>query len=129
MTSDRILLCSQDERIRAALPEAQVVDRAIAALERDAHPVVVLDGHSDPEAVRYLRELTGARRRDLFVALVLEHEGLPTGDRDFAWRESVDLVVHMSDVGRLDALLAEGAAHKTRFYERFRAIAAAQGEN
>lgn len=124
-----ILVCSQDERIHAVLPGAEIVDRAVAVLERDDHDVVVLDAHSDPDAVGYLRGLTGARRRDLFVALVLEHDGLPTGDRDFAWRESVDLVVHVSDLGRLDALLRDGARDKSRFYERFRAIARAQGES
>ena len=121
------LLITEDERIVAAAGEAEVVVQAIDVLERDEHDVVILDHHSDPDSVAYLRSLSGARRRDLTVVLVSEETA--TGDRDLAWRESVDVVINSADLDRFDALLQEAVWDKGRFYERFRQIANAEGEN
>ncbi len=122
-----VFLCTEDERIRAAMPEADVVPQAVDALERDEHCVVVLDGSSDPETVAYLRGLKGARRRDLTVVFVSDDTA--TGDRDRSWQESVDLVVNVADLDRMESILQECVWDKGRFYERFRNLASAQGEN
>lgn len=127
MSDGGAFLCTEDERIRAALPEAEVVHQAVDTLERDEHCVVVLDGSSDPETVAYLRGLKGARRRDLTVVFV--SDDVATGDRDWAWRESVDLVVNAADLDRMESILQECVWDKGRFYERFRNLASAQGEN
>lgn len=123
----RRLLCTDDERITAAVPDGEVVLRAAETLERDAHEVVVLDRHSDPETVAYLRGLTGARRRDLIVVLVADD--VRTRDREQAWRQSVDLVVHVDDLVRFDALVRDVVDEKERFYARFRELGRTLGES
>ena len=127
--SDRegILLCTEDERIRAAFHDADVAPQGVDALERDEYHVVVLDAHSEPETVAYLAGLSGARRRDITVVLVCED--VTTGDRDRAWRESVDLVVATDDLENIESTLQEGVSDKGRFYERFRNIANTQGQS
>jgi hypothetical protein len=122
----RNLLCTDDERLAAAIPDGEVVLQAAETLEHDAHEIVFLDRHSDPETVDYLRSLTGARRRDLTIVLVAGD--VCTQDREQAWRESVDLVVHVDDLTRIDALVRDYVDEKERFYERFRKLARAQGE-
>lgn len=126
MNASGTLVCSQDERIHAAVTDPEVVSGGVEVLERDEHDVVVLDAHCDHDTLAYIRSLKGGRRRDLTVVLVVEDA--ETGDRDRAWRGSVDFVMNVKDLDRFDSLLQEFVWDKGRFYERFRGIESAQGE-
>lgn len=129
--SGRLLLCSEDANLKSAVEATgmpvDVAGEAVEILERDQHRVVVMDALADPVVRAYLRSLHGPRRRDIFV--VVTGEGETTGDRDRAWRESADLVVHNDDLGDIARLIAEGRDEKEAFYARFREIASAQGDS
>lgn len=126
----RALVFSQDERLQCALKasgcDTLVVDTGVDQLERDERHLVFLDAGSDYDVVAYLRSLHGPRRRDLFVVVL--GEDFTTGNRDQAWRESADLVVHPDDLGRVGQLVEQGRSEKSRFYERFREITRTHGD-
>jgi len=120
------LLCSQDPRLRDALPAAEVAREAVEIIERGLHDVVVIDSASDVATVEALRRTVGARRREAFIVFVSDH--VTTGDGEQAWRESADLVVHSDDAARLAELLAQGRVEKERLYGRFHDLAAERGD-
>ena len=120
------LLCSQDPRLRAALPQAEVAREAVEIIERGLHDVVVFDSASDVATVEALRRTVGARRRETFVVFVSDH--VTTGDGEHAWRESADLVVHFDDAARLAELIAHGRREKERLYGRFHDLASERGD-
>ena len=126
MNASGTLVCSQDERIHAAITEPEIVEGGAEVLERDEHDVVILDVHCDFDTLAYIKGLKGGRRRDLTVVLVVEDA--ETGDRERAWRESVDLVMNTRDLDRFDSLLQEFVWDKGRFYERFCGVERVQGE-
>ncbi|MEM8885362.1 MAG: hypothetical protein AAGD14_14935 [Planctomycetota bacterium] len=121
-----VLLCSQDSRLRGALPEAEITREGVEILERGAHDVVVIDSASDVPTVETLRSTVGARRREIFVVFVSDH--VTTGDGEQAWRESVDLVVHSDDLARLKALIETGRVEKQRLYGRFQTLVNERGD-
>ena len=121
------LLCSQDQRLRAALPIAHVVREAVEIIERGVHDVVIIDSASDVPTVEALRSTVGSRRRELFVVFVSDH--VNTGDGEQAWRESVDLVVHFLDADRLGELIQTGRAEKKHVYGRFHDLAMERGDS
>jgi hypothetical protein len=127
----RSLVCSQDERLHCALRasgwDVQVVDCGVGFLEKDERRVVFLDAGSDYDTIAYLRSLHGPRRRELFVVVLSER--YTTGDREQAWRESADLVLHPDDLGRVAQLVEQGWHEKTRFYARFRELTQTHGDS
>ena len=122
-----ILLCSQDKRLRSAVPRAHVVREAVEIIERGVHDVVIIDSASDVPTVEALRSTVGSRRRELFVVFVSDH--VNTGDGEQAWRESVDLVVHFLDADRLGELIQTGRAEKKHVYRRFHDLAMERGDS
>lgn len=128
----RALVCSEDERLAAALRtagfEVVVAPRAADALSQlrvTSWNVVGLDRAPDLATRAYLDGLPGGRRRDLFV--VRFGEGYETGDRFAAWSESADLVVDPTDAPRLGELIAEAVREKDGFYAWFRRVQGAAG--
>lgn len=126
----RALVFSGDERIREAFesvgPLVAAGESVLAHLEAGEQDLVVLDAFSDPDAIGYLRGMTGEARRALTVVLV--SESVCTGDPMQAWRESVDLVVHTEDLdSRLPALIEGVRAERVRFLEPLRGAIASTG--
>lgn len=128
----RALVCSEDERLAAALRTAgfHVVvaptgDEALPQLRVASWTLVGLDRMPDLATRAYLDGLPGRRRRDLFVLRF--GEGYATGDRFAAWSESADLVVDPADAARLGDLIADALREKDEFYSWFRRIQGASG--
>ncbi len=118
------LLCTEDERIKAAVAEAGFVPQMAGVctvefpcLREETYTLVVTDETTDRETLAYLKGLSGSRRRALFV-VALTSRG-PTGDRFAAWGESADLVVKPDDLPNLRRLAGDGLKEKQEFYRRF----------
>ncbi len=118
------LLCTEDARIKAAVAEAGFVTQIAGVcsvefpcLREETYTLVVTDGTTGRETIAYLRGLSGARRRGLFVIAVTP--GGPTGDRFSAWSESADLVVRPDELPSLRRLAGDGLREKQDFYRRF----------
>ena len=125
-TGNRTLLCTEDPRLRALLPDADVAREASEMLERGEHDIVILDASTDHATRDVLRSSCGARRRETYVVLLSDH--VTTGDGEQAWRESVDAVVHSDDAERLPELLRDGREEKRRLCERFHTMALERGD-
>jgi DNA-binding response OmpR family regulator len=130
--SARALVCSEDERLAAALRgagfEVVVAPRGVDALEQlraASWELVGLDRAPDLATRAYLDGLPGGRRRDLFVLRF--GEGYETGDRFAAWSDSADLVVDPADTPRLGELIAAAVREKNEFYAWFRRVQDAAG--
>jgi len=118
------LLCTEDPRVKAAVTEAGFVSQIAGAcsvefpcLREETYTLVVTDGTTGRETIAYLRGLSGARRRALFVVAVTP--GGPAGDRFAAWSESADLVLTPDDLPNLRRLAGDGLKDKQEFYRRF----------
>ncbi len=118
------LLCTEDARIKAAVAEAGFVPQLAGVcsvefpcLREETYTLVVTDETTGRETVAYLRGLSGARRRALFVVVVTPRR--PTADPFAAWSESADLVVTPDDLPNLRRLAGEGLKEKQEFYRRF----------
>ena len=122
----KVLLCTEDPRLRASLPEADVAREAVEALESAQHDVVVLDASTEYPVRESLRSIHGARRREMFIVLVSDR--VTTGDGEQAWRESVDAVVQTDDTEQLAELLRDGRDAKHRLYQRFHGMALERGD-
>jgi hypothetical protein len=124
MTGGAALLCTADDRIKAAVADAGFVPQIAGVcnvlspcLRHEAYTLVVVDGTTERETLDYLRGLTGARRRGLFVVAVTARAA--TGDRFAAWSESADLIVTPRDLTDLRRLVVEALKEKHEFYRRF----------
>ena len=118
------LLCTADERVKAAVTEAGFVPQLAGVcsvefpcLRDETYTLVVTDETTDRETLAYLRGLSGSRRRALFVVAI--HAKGPTGDPLAAWSESADLLVTPADLPNLRRLAGDGLRGKQEFYRRF----------
>ena len=123
--SDSVVLYTDDERVRHAVEKAgyEPLDHT-DDFERDR--LVVLDAGADPKVVSFLRSLSGGMRRSLLVVVV--GDAHTTGDREQAWRQSADLVVHPDDYGRIGELILELAREKADLYTRVAQVAQGLGD-
>ncbi|MFI5401883.1 MAG: hypothetical protein ACHQ1G_03025 [Planctomycetota bacterium] len=118
------LLFTDDARIKAAVKEAGfspqvagVCSVEVPCLREETYTLVVTDDTTSRETLTYLRGLSGARRRALFVVVVTSRE--QTEDADAAWEESADLLVTPDDLPSLRRLAGDGLREKQAFYRRF----------
>jgi DNA-binding response OmpR family regulator len=118
------LLCTEDPRVKAAVAAAGFVPQIAGAcsvefpcLREETYTLVVTDETTGRDTLAYLRGLSGARRRALFVVAVTSRG--PTGDRFAGWGESADLVVTPDDLPNLRRLANDGLREKQEFYRRF----------
>jgi hypothetical protein len=123
-TRGTALICTEDERIKAAVEAAGFLAQVAGVcsvefpcLREESFTLVVTDETTSRETQIYLRGLSGARRRALFVIAVTARG--PTGDRFAAWSESADLLVRPENLPDLGRLATEALSDKEGFYRRF----------
>ncbi|MBI3328817.1 MAG: zinc-ribbon domain-containing protein [Nitrospinae bacterium] len=126
----RMRIKSALEGMGYAVSTAMTPQHALQRLRFGHYHVIVLDdafgGTSSNPVARYLAPLTMSVRREMFVILVGEQ--FKTSDHLQAFVNSVDLVLHPSDLAQLATILEGALADHERFYKVFNECLVAAGK-
>jgi len=130
-----VLLCETDSGHKAKIKE--IVEKMNYHILESSSPrdtlkqmrfrdfdLVILNelfGTRDPEmnhVLKYLSQLNMINRRNMFVLLISER--LRTGDNMIAMNKSVNMIINVKDMDRLDKLLELAISENERFYRIFK---------